>query len=143
MNTNYPPPDDRQMTLFRRTVWLQVYVPLIACALLVVTLVAVGLAAGNRGGATTSGMADAALVALLLPVMVLGVVALAAIILLAVGIGQLVGWLPAKSRLVRRVVEQAPVLSDRIAGRAAQVIVAPKSVWAAVRAAWARLTAAD
>jgi TRAP-type C4-dicarboxylate transport system permease large subunit len=71
--------------------------------------------------------------------MILGVLALAAIILLAVGVGLLIGWLPERIGIVQRIVAQAPQLSDRIAGRVAQVIVVPKSAWGALGALRARL----
>jgi hypothetical protein len=144
MNTTVDPElDQRQAAGFRRAIWLQVYLPLLAGVLLIVLLVAWGLAAGGRGEASTGTMADVALVALLLPVMLLGVIVLAAVILLMVGIGKAIDWLPPRVRVVQQVVARAPVISDRIAGRAAQVVVAPRSVWAAIRAAARRLTGRD
>jgi hypothetical protein len=63
------------------------------------------------------------------------------IVVLAVGVARLIGWLPERARVVQQVVARAPELSDRIAGRAAQVVLAPRSAWAAIRAGWARLVA--
>lgn len=132
--------DQNRAEAFRRAVWLQVYLPLMVGAILVVALVAFGLVASGRGGATTSGMADVALAALLMPVMIIGVLALAAIVLLTVGVAKLIGWLPERTGIVQRIVARAPQLSDRIAGRAAQAIIVPKSVWGAIAALRGRRT---
>lgn len=140
METSRDQQDQAPTAAFRRTVWLQVYLPLAIGVVLVVALVTVGLAAGGWGGATTSGMADAALVALLLPAMLVGGIALAAIILLAVGVAWLVGWLPERSRIVQLIAARVSRQSDRISGRAAQAIVVPKSVWGAIGALWGRRT---
>jgi hypothetical protein len=135
--------DQKQVAGFRRAVWLQVYLPLILGAILVTALIAFALVASGRGGGTTSGMADVALVALLLPVMLLGVLALGAIILLSVGAARLIGWIPDRSRIVQKIAAQASQQSDRIAGRAAQVIVVPKSAWRALGVLRARRTGKD
>ena len=138
--TDHQQQDEKRAASFRRAVWLQVYLPLMVGAILVVALFAFGLVASGRGGATTSGMADMALVALLMPVMILGVLALAASVLLTVGVAKLIGWLPEQTGTVQRIVARAPQLSDRIAGRAAQAIIVPKSVWGAIAALRGRRT---
>jgi hypothetical protein len=130
---------DRQAAEFRRTVWVQVYLPLLAGVILAAVLVGMGLAASGRGGGTTSGMADTALVALLLPGLLLGVIGLVAIILLAVGVGRVIGWIPERTRTVQRIAEQVARQSDQIASRVTPVIVVPKSAWGALVALWARL----
>jgi hypothetical protein len=140
---NHQQRDEKQAASFRRAVWLQVYLPLMVGAILVAALITFGLMATGRGGATTSGMADMALVALLMPVMILGVLALAAIVLLTVGVAKLIGWLPERTGIVQRIVARAPQLSDRIAGRVAQVVVVPKSAWGALEALWARRSGKD
>jgi len=130
--------DERQAASFHRAVWLQVYLPLVLGVVLVAALIAVALAASGRGGATTSGMADMALVVLLMPVMLLGMIGLVAIVLLIVGVARVIGWIPERSRIVQRIAAQASQESDRIAGRAAQVVVVPKSAWSAIGALWDR-----
>lgn len=124
---------------FRRAVRLQVYLPLAVGAALVVGTIVLGLVVGGPGGATPRGMADVALIALLFPAMLLGLIALAGISVLAVGVAWLIGWLPERTHKVQRLVAQVAHQSDRIAGHAAQAVVAPKSVWAAVRAVWVGL----
>ncbi len=135
--------DERQAASFHRAVWLQVYLPLVLGVVAVAALIAVALVASGRGGATTSGMADVALVALLMPAMLLGAIGLAVIVLLAVGVAWVIGWIPERSRIVQRIAGQASQQSDRIAGRAAQVIVVPKSAWSAISALWARRSGRD
>jgi hypothetical protein len=135
--------DETQSARFRHAIWLQIYLPFVLGASLVIALVALALVASRAGGATTSGMADVALVALLLPVMLLGVLLLAGIVVLAVGVARLIGWLPERARVVQEVVVRAPGLSEQIASRVVQVVVGPKSAWAAIGAAWARLVARD
>lgn len=125
---------------FRRAVLLQVYLPLALGAALVVGTISLGLVVGGPGGATPGGMADVALIALLLPAMLLGLIALAGTSLVALGLARLIGWLPERTQTVQRLVGQVAHQSDRIAGRVAQAVVAPKSVWAAIGAAWASLT---
>jgi len=124
---------------FRRAVLLQVYLPLAFGALLVLGTIVVGLVAGEPGGATPRGMADVALIALLFPAMILGVIALVGTSLLALGVARLIGWLPEWTHKAQRLFGQVAHQSDRIAERVAQAVVAPKSVWAGVRAAWKSL----
>jgi len=135
--------NQEQSAGFRRAVWLQVYLPLILGAMLVVALVVLGLVTSGRGGASASGMADVALVALLLPAMLLGVLALAAMVLLSVGVARLIGWIPDRSRIAQRIAAQAARQSDRIAGSAAQVVVVPKSAWGALGVLRARRARKD
>jgi hypothetical protein len=124
---------------FRRAVLLQVYLPLVLGAVLVLGTIVLSLVAGGPGGATPRGMADVALIALLIPVMIFGLIALVAASLLALGVAWLIGWLPRWAHKAQRLVEKVAHQSDRIAGRVAQSVVAPKSVWSAMSAAWARL----
>jgi TRAP-type mannitol/chloroaromatic compound transport system permease large subunit len=124
---------------FRRAVLLQVYLPLAVGAFLVLGTIVVGLVAGGPGGATPRGMADVALIALLFPAMIIGVIALVGTSLLALGIARLIGWLPEWTHKAQRLFGQIADQSDRIAERVAQSVVAPKSVWAGVSAAWGRL----
>jgi hypothetical protein len=129
----------RRSAAFRRAVWLQVYLPLAAGAALVVGMIVVGLVVGGPGGATPRGMADVALIALLLPAMFLGLITLAGASLLALGVARLIGWLPERTQKVQRLVGRVAHRTDWIAGRAAQAVVAPKSVWAAMNSVWGSL----
>ena len=124
---------------FRRAVLLQVYLPLAVGAAVVLGAIVFGIVAGGPGGATPRGMADVALIALLVPLMFLGLILLAAASLLAFGIARLIGWLPDRTDKVQRMVGQVAHQTNRIAGRAALAVVAPKSVWAAIRAVWVGL----
>lgn len=124
---------------FRRAVLLQVYLPLAVGASLVLGTIVAALVAGGPGGATSSGMADVALLALLFPAMILGVIALVGASLLAWGVARLVGWLPEWTNKAQRLFGQVAHQTDRIADRVAQSVVVPKSVWAGVSTAWARL----
>jgi len=135
--------DEKQAAAFRRAVWVQVYLPLMVGAILVLALIAFGLAASGRGDTATSGMADVALVALLLPAMLLGVLALAAIALLAFGIVRLIGWIPERTQIVQRIAAQASQQTDRIAGWVAQVVVIPKSAWGSLESLWTRRNGKD
>jgi hypothetical protein len=141
--TDHQQRDQQQAAGFRRAIWLQVYLPLTLGAILVVALIVIRMVASGRGGATASGMADVALVALLLPMMLLGLIALAMVVMLTVGLARLIGWIPDRSRIVQKIAAQASRQSDRIAGRAAQVIVVPKSVWGALRVLRVRRTGKD
>jgi len=123
----------------RRAVLLQVYLPLAFGAVLVLGTIVVGLVAGGPGGATPRGMADVALIALLVPAMILGLIALVGTSLLALGVARLIGWLPGWTHKAQRLFGQIAHQSDRVAERVAQSVVAPKSAWAAMSAAWASL----
>jgi hypothetical protein len=124
---------------FRRAVLLQVYLPLAIGAAIAFGAIAFGLVAGGPGGATPGGMADVALIALLVPAMIFGLITLAATSLLAYGVARLIGWLPDRTDKVQRMVGEVAHQTDRIAGRAARAVIAPKSIWAAARAVWTSL----
>lgn len=124
---------------FRRAVLLQVYLPLAVGAAAVLAAIVFGLVAGGPGGATPRGMADVALIALLVPAMLLGLITLAATSLFAYGVARLIGWLPERTDKVQRLIGEAAHQTGRIADRAAQAVVAPKSIWAAARAVWTSL----
>ena len=124
---------------FRRAVLLQVYLPLVLGAGLVLGTIVLSLVAGGPGGATPSGMADVAMIALLIPVILFGLIALVGASLLALGVARLIGWLPRWTHKAQRLFGEVACQTDRIARGAAQSVVAPKSVWAGVCAAWASL----
>jgi hypothetical protein len=95
---------------FRRQVWLQIYLPLLAGAAILGVL-AFLLARGGVGQA--SMWADAAAVMLLVPVLVLILMGVALTVVLIVLLGRLIGWLPLPAR-------QGQQLLARIASGARQ-----------------------
>ena len=124
---------------FRRSVALQVYLPLGLGVGIVALAVGLGLAAGGAAGLSASGMADASTIFLLLPMMLVGLIALAGFAALAVGVERLVHWLPPRSRRVQRLAARIARTSEDVADKSAQVIVVPKALASVMRAAWGSL----
>jgi hypothetical protein len=124
---------------FRRTVALQVYLPLGLGAVVVVIAVGLGLAAGAGGGLSVGGMADVSIVFLLLPLMLLGLLALVGFVAVAVGVGRLVRWLPPRSRQAQHLATRLARQAGDVADRSAQMIVVPKALASVLRSMGDRL----
>lgn len=118
---------------FRRTVALQVYLPLGLGVVLVALAVGLGLAAGGAGGLSAGGMADVSIILLLVPLMLLGLLALVGFTAVAIGVERLVRWLPPRSRQAQRVAGRLARKAGEAADKAAQVIVVPKAAASVAR----------
>lgn len=89
---------------FRRSVWLEIYLPLVAGSL-VLAGVAAGIVLAARGG-TISAWADVSLILLILPGLVLGAILAAIAGGLAYGVGWLIGKAPPYFNIAQDFVER-------------------------------------
>ena len=121
---------------FRRTVALQVYLPLGLGVFVVALAVGLGLTAGGARGLSARGMADVSTILLLLPVMLLGLIALVGFAALAVGLERLVRWLPPRSRQAQRLAARLARRSEDVADKSVQVIVVPKAAASVLSSVW-------
>jgi hypothetical protein len=124
---------------FRRTVALQVYLPLGVGVIVVALAVGLGLVAGGAGGLSAGGMADVSTILLLLPLMLLGLIALLGFAAVVVGLERLVRWLPPRSRQVQRLAARIARKSEDVADKSVQVIVVPKALASVLSSLWGRL----
>jgi len=121
---------------FRRTVALQVYLPLGLGVFVVALAVGLGLTAGGARGLSARGMADVSTILLLVPVMLLGLIALVGFAALAVGLERLVRWLPPRSRQAQRLAARLARRSEDVADKSVQVIVVPKAAASVLSSVW-------
>ena len=128
---------------FRRSVWLQIYLPLILGGLLLAA--ALGGVVVAAGGGGFSAWADVSLIFLLLPALLLGLIAGAAVGALAYGVWWLVRESPPYFRLAQdvgqRVARQTRKIADRVVEpmlRAQAAQAQAKAARAAARSIWRR-----
>jgi fatty acid desaturase len=114
---------------FRRTVWLQIYIPLIFIILLVIGFVTI-LWTGGVG--TFSGWADTALIFLLIPALLVGLIIFVIIAALCYGIFYLIGWIPGPSKEVQRVMRRVTSETRRYADLVSRPFFAPSAAKSAL-----------
>lgn len=114
---------------FRKTVWLQIYLPLIFIILLLGTLVSV---LWIEGVGTSSGWADAALVILIIPALLVGLIILGIVALLCYGVIYVIGLLPGPSKRGREISARVANESRRFANLAARPFMAPRAAKTAI-----------
>jgi hypothetical protein len=115
---------------FQKTVWLQIYLPLIFIILLLAALVSI-LWIGDVG--SYSGWADSALVILMIPALLVGILVLGVIAGLCYGVMYVIGWLPGPARRGQEILERVSVETRRFADLAARPFMAPRAVVSTIR----------
>ena len=128
----YPGFKQKPDKAFRKTVWLQIYIPLIFIILLVAGLVTV-LWTGGVG--TFSGWADTALTFLLIPVLLLGLIIFGVLAVLCYGIFYLIGWIPGPSKEGQRIMRRVAFEVRRVADGIGRPFMAPRAAVSALRKA--------
>jgi len=126
-----PTPDYRRKPdkAFRKSVWLQIYIPLIFVILLLAGLVAF-LWVGGSG--TFSGWADTALVFLILPAMLVGLIFFGVVAGLCYGIFFLIGWIPGPSKQGQELLKRVAFETRRFADLLVQPFFVPRAAKSAI-----------
>lgn len=115
---------------YLRQIWLQIYLPLFVCLLLLIGLV-VFFRAGAVG--TASAWADASMVFLLMPVILFGLLFALVCIALAIGLGYLIGWLPGNIRKGWEASLHVASAVRRGADLAVRPMISAKGMWFSMR----------
>ena len=114
---------------FRKSIWLQIYIPLIFVILLLIGLVAI-LWVGEVG--TFSGWADTALFFLILPAMLVGLIILGVVAGLCYGIIFLIGWIPGPSKQGHELMKRVAFETRRFADLLVRPFFVPRAAKTAV-----------
>ena len=117
--------------LFRRHVWLQIYLPILLVVLALAVLVVI-LWVNQQGKASV--WADVSLVMLIIPTFILGLILLVILAAVTYGIFYLIGVLPDPFRRVQEIMNQVSDTAERGSKMAAKPIIVPKAAGAAVEA---------
>jgi hypothetical protein len=121
---------------FRKSVWLQIYLPL----LVIILILAGGVAAlWVTGSGTTSAWADISLVLLLIPALLLGLIVLAILIALVYAMLQVITLIPGPARQLHKVVEKIAGRSLQFTDLIVRPMILPQAGAAAVRQFWRTL----
>jgi len=131
-------PDFRQKPdkVFRKSVWLQIYIPLIFIILLVVGLVAI---LWIEGVGTYSGWADAALIFLLIPALLVGIIFFGVLAALCYGVFYLIGWIPGPSKEGQEMMRRVAFETRRVADLISRPFLAPRAAKSALGKAFRHL----
>lgn len=121
------PLDDR----FRKTVWWQIYIPIILFVVLLAVLVAVMWT--SRTG-TASAWGDVSLVLLSVPAAILGLILLLLLAGCAVAITYLIRILPDPFRRLVDILDQVFETTERVSKIVSKPVIVPSAIWAAIRA---------
>lgn len=121
------PLDDR----FRKTVWWQIYLPIILFLVLLAILVAF-LWASQTG--TASAWGDASLVMLSIPAFILGLILLLILAGIAVAITYLIRSLPDPFRRLHEFMERVFETTERASKIVTKPVMLPSAIGAAIRA---------
>ena len=117
---------------FRRTVALQIYLPMAA---VFAALAALGAAVGTSGTGSQSLWADVALIMLLLPLLVLILLAAAAVIALIVGLARFARWVRIGAVRASVFVDRISLAVKRIADGAVRPILVVHGIGAVMQSA--------
>ena len=129
--TNSEEQDEKQRA-FQRTVWLQIYLPMLAGVLVLGGLVAWIWIAGPGTG---SAWADSAFTLLSIPAMILGLLLLGVLGALVYVVILIIQKLPAPAAQVQEIFAQIAVYTRRFADQAARPVLIPRAFWASLRRA--------
>ena len=114
---------------FRKTVWLQIYLPFMLIVLLLAAVVTV-LWIGGAG--TYSGWADTALVVLMIPVLLMGLVLLVILAGLCYAVIYIFGLIPEPAKRIQDIAARISVETRRFADLAIRPIFVPRAVKTAI-----------
>jgi hypothetical protein len=117
--------------LFRKNVWLQIYLPILLGVIALVVLVA-SIWASQQGRASV--WADVSLVMLIIPTFIIGLILLAILGALAYGIAYLIGVLPDPFRRLQEIMNRVSASFEKGSNIAAKPFIFPGAVGAAIRA---------
>jgi ABC-type dipeptide/oligopeptide/nickel transport system permease component len=117
--------------LFRKNVWLQIYLPILLGVIALAILVAI-IWTGQQG--TASVWADVSLMMLIIPTFIIGLILLVILGGLTYGIAYLIGVLPDPFRRLQEIMNQVSASFERGSKIAAKPIIVPSAVGAAIRA---------
>ena len=121
---------------FRRQVWFQIYLPLLACIILLAGL-SVLLWGANMAGA--SAWADASLILLSLPVVILSVIPIVFLGFVVYGVAYVTKQIPVPAHQVQQSLAQVQRMTQRAAEKIVQPMVAARAGGAAAKAVSAKL----
>jgi hypothetical protein len=124
---SHPKPKPDQA--FRKTVWLQIYLPFIFILLLLAAAVA---AVWVGGAGTYSGWADTALVILLIPALLIGVFVFVILAGFCYGVMYISGKIPGPAKRAQEITARMATESRRFANLAVRPLLAPKAAKTAV-----------
>jgi hypothetical protein len=117
---------------FQRTVWLQIYIPLIVIILVLIGVVTLFWV---EGVGTFSGWADTALVFLLIPALLLGLILIVLIAAISFGIFYIIGEIPGPARQAQDGMRKVASETRRLASLVVKPFFAPKAAGSAVNKA--------
>jgi hypothetical protein len=119
------PPRAKPDRAFRKTLWLQIYLPFILILLLLAAVVA-SLWIGGAG--TFSGWADAALVILMIPALLMGLILFVLLAGLCYGLLYIYGLIPGPAKRVQEISARISTGARRFANLAIRPILVPRAV---------------
>lgn len=117
----------------RRHIWLQIYLPLILGAII---LVGLGIWVVLAGFGTASVWADVGLVLIIIPTFVIGLLIFAALLGITYGLFRLIGILPDPIDKVYMTVERIGEVTSKGMDLAVKPVFAVRKTGAALRAVW-------
>jgi ABC-type dipeptide/oligopeptide/nickel transport system permease component len=117
--------------LFKRHVWLQIYLPILLIVVAITILVAI-LWVNQQGKASV--WADVSLVLLIIPTFILGLILLVLLVGVTYAIAYLIGVLPDPFRRLQEIMNQISDSAERGSKMAAKPVIVPKAAGSAVQA---------
>ncbi|MFP3853552.1 MAG: hypothetical protein ACLFWD_04560 [Anaerolineales bacterium] len=113
---------------FRRQVWLQIYLPLLAGVVLLALIAALLWRSGTAG---TSAWADASLILLLLPIVILSIIPIVLLSALVYGVSYLMRQIPIPAHQAQQALAQLRRIAERTTRKSIQPLIVLKAVGAA------------
>lgn len=124
---------EQQKQAFQRTVWLQIYLPMLAGVLLLGGLVAwIWIA----GAGSASVWADSAFALLSIPALIFGLLVLGIVGGLVYVVFLVIEKLPAPAAQLQEIFAQIAETARQVLDGVAKPMLAPKAAWASLLRAW-------
>jgi ABC-type dipeptide/oligopeptide/nickel transport system permease component len=117
--------------LFKKHVWLQIYLPLLLVVVAITILVAI-LWVNQQGKASV--WADVSLVMLIIPTFIIGLILLVLLVGVTYGAAYLIGVLPDPFRRMQEIMNQVSDSVERGSKMAAKPVIVPKAAGSAIQA---------
>jgi len=114
---------------FRKTVWLQIYLPIFFVIILIAGIVVI-LWRGGEGSA--SGWADTALVIMMIPALLVGILIIVIMAGLCYGVMVIIGWIPGPAKRGQEIASRVVDETHRLTKGMMRPILIPKAVITAV-----------